>query len=129
MLIFGNPYIDSPRFIEVNSIDDIAKTTPKDIVVISNFKEPYRVAKHCFENSIAYAIEADSIKDALIATNLGATYIIANLELAKTLQNIANEYLLDSKILTPIKDDNSLEEVALNSIDGVIYQNFIQRIN
>ncbi len=128
MLIFGNPYINSPKFIEINSINQIDSTTPKDILLVE-FKEPFSLAKHCFKNNLEYAIEANSIKDALIASNLGCNYIIANLELAKTLQNIANEYLWDSKILVKIKDDSALEEVALNYIDGVIYQNHIERIN
>jgi hypothetical protein len=129
MLIFGNTYIDSINFIEVSAISDIKTTTPKDIVVITKFQEPYSIAKHCMQNSIEFAIEAQSIKDALFAINFNATYIIANLELAKTLQKIATEYLWDTKVLVKIQDDNSLEEVALNSIDGVIYKNHIQRIN
>ena len=128
MLIFGNPYINSPNFIEINSISQIDSTTSKDILLVE-FKAPFSLAKHCFENNLEYAIEANSIKDALIAVNLGCSYIIANLELAKTLQNIANEYLWDSKILVKIKDDITLEKVALNYIDGVIYQNHIERIN
>jgi len=128
MLIFGNPYIDSPKFIKINTISQIDSTNPKDILLIE-FKEPFSLAKYCFENSLEYAIEANSIKDALLSINLGCSFIIANLELAKTLQKIANEYLWDSKILVKIKDDSALEKVALNYIDGVIYQNHIERIN
>jgi hypothetical protein len=128
MLIFGNPYIESPKFIEINTISQIDSTNPKDILLIE-FKEPFSLAKYCFENNLEYAIEANSIKDALLAINLGCSFIIANLELAKTLQKIANEYLWDSKILVKIKDDSTLEKVALNYIDGVIYQNHIERIN
>ena len=128
MLIFGNPYIEATRFIEINSISQIDATTPKDILLVE-FKEPFTLAKYCLKNALPYAIEASSIKDALIATNLGVGYLITNLELAKTLQKIANEYLWDSKILVKIKDDSTLEKVALNYIDGVIYQNHIERIN
>lgn len=129
MLIFGNKYIDSPLFIEVSSSEEIAKTSPKDIIVLSEFKEPYTLAKYCYENSITYAIKVESIKDSLFGVNFEASYLIASLDLAKIIQKIANEYLWDAKVLAKIKDDNSLEEVALESIDGVIYQNHIKRIN
>ncbi len=121
MLIFNHKYIDSPKFIEIKNIDEINKTTPKDILLLSQLKEPFKVAKHCRDNSLIYATKVNSIKESIFANSLNSTYIIANLELAKVLQNIANEYLWDAKILTPIKDDTELEKIALLSIDGVIY--------
>ena len=126
MLIFGNSHIDSPKFISISSIKDIEKTTPKDVLLIKDFKAPYSLAKHCAKNNLPYAIVAITIKDALFANALNATYIIATLTLAKELQKIADNYLWDSKVLAIISSDNELENIAKASIDGAIYQNYIK---
>ena len=120
MLIFKSKYIPSPDFVEVNSIEDIKKTKPSDILVLKEFKAPFDLAKYCKENKVAYAIEANSILDALYASALEASYAIAEINLAKQLQKIADNYLWDMKILAKIANEEELEEIALNGIDGAI---------
>jgi len=126
MLIFGHKFIESAKFIQIVSKDDIKKTTPNDIVVLNGITEPFELAKYCQENSISYAIKVSSIKDAIFSNALGASYAICNFELAKELQKIATEYLWDMKILAVINSDKMLEKVALSSIDGIIYENFLK---
>ncbi len=121
MLIFNHKDIESESFVEVKNLEDINKCSSQNIALLSQFNEPYELAKYCKEQDITYAIRAKSIKDALFANALNANYIIADLNLAKNLQKIATEYLFDSKILAIISNDLELEEAALNSIDGVIY--------
>ena len=122
MIIFGHKYIESPKFIRISTIEEISKTSPKDIILLEKLKEPFDIAKHCYENSLAWAINANSISEAIYANSLNASYIIADFNLAKELQDIANEYLWDAKILTPIKSDDELVEVAKAGIDGVIFE-------
>ena len=66
-----------------------------------------------------------NITELIYASNLNASYIIVEKDLAHSAQNIANEYLFDAKILVSIQDENEIEEFALNSIDGVIFSNAI----
>jgi len=117
MLIFGSQYINSPKLVKVSSVEDIDKTTPNDILLIE-FKAPFELAKYCKENNLAYAIEANSVLDAIYASNLEASFAIANIELAQTLQKLADNYLWDMKILAKIQNEEEIEKVALLGIDG-----------
>ena len=126
MLIFGNEYIESPQFIAISTIEEIAATTPNDILYLQEFKAPYSLAKHCASNNLPYAINVNSIQEALFANALNASYIIAKIALAKQLQSIADNYLWDSKVLAIISNDDELETIAKASIDGAIYQNHIK---
>jgi len=119
MLIFGSKYINSPKFVKVSSVEEISKTTPNDILLI-DFKPPFELAKYCKKNNLAYAIEAKSTLEAIYASNLNAAFAIANIELAQTLQKLADNYLWDMKILAKINSEEEIENVALLGIDGAI---------
>jgi fructose-bisphosphate aldolase class 1 len=125
VLIFEDSYIEEAKFVKVSNIEDINKTSPKDILLLQEFKEPYQLAKYCQQNSLSYAIEASSILDAIYASNLGASYVVASLDLAKSLQELANEYLWDMKVLATVDTKEELIGVAKAFIDGAI---FIKRI-
>ncbi len=126
MIIFGSSFIKSPKFITISSENEINSTTPNDILLLKEFNKPYKLANFCSKNSLCYAVIVSSITDALFANALDCSYIIADINLAKILQNIATDYLFEAKILAIITSDNQLEEIALNSIDGVIYKNYLK---
>jgi len=117
MIIFGSQYINSPKLVKVSSVEEINKTTPNDILLI-DFKAPFELAQYCKENNLAYAIEANSVLDAIYASNLEASFVIADIELAQTLQKLADNYLWDTKILAKIQSEEEIEKVALLGIDG-----------
>jgi len=119
MIIIGDnsiPYSDT--FTTIKSIDEI-KTTPPNSVVLFEFD--IDILKYTYENNISSAVLVTNIKQTIYAHNLNTTYIIVEKNLAKTIQNIAETYMFDSKILTQIKHDDEIEEIALLGIDGVIY--------
>ena len=120
MLIFGVKDIESPNFFSVGSVEDIKKSSPKDIVLLNSFSSPYTVAKYCQANDIVYAVAVNCVKDAIFASGLGVSYIICNFKLAKELQKIADNYLWDCKILAKISGENEIEGVALSGVDGAI---------
>ena len=61
----------------------------------------------------------------MFSNSLRANYIIAQKDLSKELQKIAENYMYDSKILAIIDSNNEFEEIAKNEIDGIIYKNLI----
>ncbi len=120
MLIFGAKDLPTPNFFSVESVEDIKKSSPKDIVLLESFDSPYELAKYCQANDIAYAVEVGSIKEAVFASNLGATFILCSFELAKEIQKVADNYLWDTKVLAKISNEDEIESVALAGVDGAI---------
>jgi len=125
MIIIGHPDIPFDPLYYVESIEEIAKTPPNSTLWLGAFDTAKKIAKHCYENHIAYGVMAESVNDALFANALHAKYIVADIESAEILQKIAENYLFDAKILVPVSDENEMEIVAINGIDGVIFQDAI----
>ena len=79
-------------------------------------------------------ISSKSIKNGLIKNEIQAVIANANcinflacesLELAKSLQELANDYLFDSKIALLISNDDELLKAITARIDAVIYKNIL----
>ena len=125
MIIIGHRFIPSENFYHVTNIDAIKKTPPSSCVYLDFSEENLETIKHANNNDICLALGVKDITELLYASNLGASYILVHSEFAPLAQNLANEYLLDAKILALIEDENEIEELALASIDGVILKNAI----
>jgi hypothetical protein len=121
MLVYGHAWIDSPKFVKVFSLDDIAKTTPEDILLLEPLNVSIDLAKHSKENSLPFAITVNTLKEAILANAIGATFILCQYEQAIDIQKIANEYMFESRILVLINTEREIETMAHFGIDGVIF--------
>ena len=121
MLIFGHKWIESSKFYKIYTIEDIKDTPPNSTLLLSDLEESIDIAKYCKKNSLPFAIEVKSIRDAIFSNLLNAKYIIAQKELAKSIMPIAQNYLFDSLVLTNISSEDEIEEMAKSGVDGVIY--------
>lgn len=115
MILIGiDRTVDSEKSVFfANTIADIENSPSGSLVVMKfdkNFLEFFATA------SIPLAIEVANIRDFVLASQTNAKYAIADLELAKSLQSVADHYLLDIKVLAISSD---IEVVALAGIDGV----------
>jgi hypothetical protein len=75
------------------------------------------------------AIYAQNVTQLLYASSFNASFIVVEKELAKTAQNVAENYLFDAKILVLIEKEDEIEELALLGVDGVVFSNTIIKIN
>lgn len=107
---------EKSNFYKIKNIEDI-KNTPSNSTVLFDFDE--NIMDFCQKNSINYAVEATSILESILANNFDASFIIVDKKMAKEVQDIANEYLFDSKILVKIVFDWQIEDFAKLGIDGV----------
>ena len=121
MLIFGHKFIESPKFYKIDTITDIKETPSNSVVLLSNLENSIDIAKYCKKNSIPFAIEVSSIKDAIFSNLLNAKYIVSSKELAKSIMPIAQNYLFDSLVLAKIISEDEIEEMAKSSVDGVTF--------
>ncbi|MCK4975280.1 MAG: hypothetical protein KAR81_08500 [Sulfurimonas sp.] len=129
MLFFGHRFIESENFYHIQSIDAIQNTPPSSIILVDFDEENLDIINHIRANSIPLAIQVQDITQIVYASSFDAKYIILSKELAKTAQNLADNYLFDAKILVHIENENEIEELALLGVDGVIFSNAIIKIN
>lgn len=119
MQVFGHEWIESETFYPINSIEQVSQTPPNSLVQLTSLSESLELAKHCQSHGIRYALKIKSVEEAIFANLLGASYILAEKALTKTLMPIAQHYLFDTRILAFIKK-HEIEEMAKSGVDGVI---------
>ena len=129
MLLFGHRFIDSPRFYHVDDIDAIAHTPSNSTLFLEFSESNLDIVSHCRENGLAFAMEVASLREVIYAENLGAMAIIVEQELAKSAQSAAEKYLFDAKILCRIDDEDQIEEVTSDGIDGAIFAEAIIKVS
>ena len=129
MLIFGHSFIPSKSLYHVTDIDGVINTPPSSILYLEFSEDNLDIIEHLNANQIEFALDVKNIEELIYASSLGAKYIVLAREMAKTAQNIAENYLFDAKILVHISDNAEIEELALLGIDGVIFSNAIIKIN
>ena len=127
MLVFGHPWIDSPRFIKIFSIKEIEKTKPNDILLLEPLNVSIDIAKYCKENNLHFAVTINTIRDAVYVNSLGADYMLCQHEQAIIVQKIADDYLFDTKVLVVIEDEKSIDTLISFGIDGVIFSDAIKQ--
>lgn len=120
MIIIGHDLIDFKPFYAVKNSDEAAKIPPNSTVIFK-FEGNERIIKFCQKNSINFAVETDSSKEALLTNAAGASYIVSSVSTAaQNIQDLAEHYLFDAKILFKINHENEITDVAAKGIDGVL---------
>ena len=122
MIIIGDSYIPYENISIIGSIEDIKSTKPNTTVVFDFNKD---MMSYCAKNDINYAVKINTITQSIYANNMNARYILPNSKLLEIVQKIAENYMFDSKILATIQSEESIEKIALKSIDGVIFKRLI----
>ena len=129
MLLFGHKFIPSESLYHITDIDGVINTPPSSTVYLEFSEDNLDIIEHLNVNQIEFALDVKNITELIYASALGAKYILLSREIAKTAQDIAENYLFDAKILAHIIDNEEIEELALLGIDGVIFSNAIIKIN
>jgi len=126
MILIGDTLVPYEPFFCVYDINAIASTKANSTLLFS-YNE--KLMKYCSENRLLYAVKVISLKEAIYANALNARYIICEKKEAKEVQKVAQNYLFDSKILAIITNNDELENIAKDEIDGVIYQHLLNEIS
>ncbi|AII15354.1 hypothetical protein CIG2463D_1728 [Campylobacter iguaniorum] len=98
------------------------------MTVIGSEFVPFRNAKitkfslQAMQNQSEFVL-VNSKKEAVLANANEIKFIVCNnLNLARQIQSLANDYIFDSKIALIIANDDELEDAIEARIDAVIYQ-------
>ena len=119
MIILEPPFCEE-KFQKVTTLEEIKTTKPNSTLIFDYCDSSIEVYNFCKINDIPYGVKINTIKELIFISNLNAKYAFAdNIENAKFFQKIANEYLLDTKIILFIDSLDDIEQIALLGIDGV----------
>jgi len=119
MIILNDKRFSEEKFFEVNNKNDIENSPNNSTIIFKYNEDNISLYKFCQNNNIEYVVEITSIKEFIFIHNLGAKYAFCDdIELAKNLQKIADNYLTETKVIikAPIK---KIEKIALLEIDGI----------
>ena len=122
MIILGDHLVPCEETFYITSIDEISKTKPNSTVL---FDYDENILKYCSENSLSFGVLVNTIKESIYSNSLQAKYIICTKPLDRTIQDIAENYMFDSKVLSIVESNDDIETVALDKIDGAIYINLL----
>lgn len=122
MILIGDKNIPYESICTITSIEEIAKSKPNSIVC---FHFNLEILHYTAKNSINSAVIIKDITECIYASILGVRYIIVTEDLAVSVQDLADHYMFDSRILVIIEDSNQIEEFAKKHIDGVIYKELL----
>jgi len=129
MLLFGHPYVPSQPFYHIDSIEAIAHTPANSVVTLFFAPENLDIIDYLTQNSVRFALHIETITDAVIAENLGASYLIVLPKHADVIQKVAEHYLFDAKVLGYIEETKDLEDLIEIRLDGAIFSDSIIKVN
>ncbi len=128
MILIGHNLIASASFYHIDSIGAIANTPPNSIVSLIFSYTNIDIINHLAQNNITFALFVENPTEAVIAHNLGASYMIVAMKNAKEIQSIAEHYLFDAKVLALISEEKQLRDAIELRVDGAIYSEAIIKI-
>lgn len=128
MLLFGHPYITSQPFYHIESVEALRHTPSNSVVTLFFTPENLDIIEHLRQNSIRYALHIETITDAVIGENLGASYLIVLPKHGDAIQKVAEHYLFDAKVLGYIDTMEDLEDLIDMRLDGAVFADAIIKI-
>lgn len=123
MLIFGHSAIAHQKFVRIHSIEQITKSSNDEVVWFIHNGD-FSPLKHCASNEIPFGVLVESVSDFMLCASFMPSYLIVR-HSAQTFTQIAQNYLLDSKVLYVIKSEEEIESLAKLGIDGVIFADIL----
>ena len=121
MKIIGHPWIESERFVTVDSMEKITGSPAGSVLLFDDLSVSIELLHYCQREGLPFALRAGESKTALFAHALNARYVIAEKVIVQAIQELAQNYLFDTQILVEIQNENEIEKYARMGIDGVIF--------
>jgi len=119
MMILNDNRFSNEKFFQATTLEDISNSPNNSTIIFKYNENEINLYQFCSQNNIPYGVEINSIKEFIFILNLRAKYAFCNsIELASTLQKIADNYLSDTKIILKTSL-NLIEKAVLYEIDGI----------
>lgn len=122
MLLIGHPLLQNEKFYYITVLEQIKQSKP-NATLFFDFDVP--LSNYAQAQQLTFALHVKNIKELVLANALGASFFIVDKSLAINAQKVADDYLFDGKVMLLGIDENDIEFVALNAIDGIIFKDGI----
>ena len=126
MLVVGHEFITSPKFVKISNKEDIQTTQPNEILYFNYTDAMVDIINFMKKNSLTFATKVDSIRDSIIVLSFNPKYILAEQEMALSIQKYVDNYMFDTKVLQIISNEDEMVQAAKNEIDGVIFNRILE---
>ncbi|WP_240329046.1 hypothetical protein [Helicobacter suis] len=125
MLVFGHPKIPCPQFIQVEQVEQIAKISAKHCIYFkASSLYAFDLANHCTKQQVKYAVGIENLKEFVWMVNFKPAYLVVYKK-PENYQSLADDYLLDARILWVIDHEEQVLEALKMKIDGVIFSQIL----
>lgn len=128
MILFGHPYIPSEQFYHIESVEAIRHTPANSVITLFFTPDNLDIIEYLRQNRIRYALHIETSQDAVIAENLGASYLIVSPQNATAIQSIAEHYLFNAKVLGYVGTPEHLDQLIELRLDGAIFPEAIVKV-
>lgn len=132
MIIIGlHDLIYPTRFIYTKDLESLrtlqASSSPFEQIAWFDFHDDseFALCSYAKVNGIDFAIRVHDVVEFLSGAYFLPRYLLVDSS-PKVYQTLADEYLLDSKVLCVIGGSSQIEECALQGIDGVVFAHLLQ---
>ena len=125
MIILGSTHISHESIAIISCIDDISNTKANQLLA---FKYDINILEYCAKNALSSIVVIKDIKEAVFCNSLNSSYIVCKADISKDIQDIAENYMFDPKVLEIINNDEQINKIAPKGIDGVIYDKLLKGI-
>jgi hypothetical protein len=128
MLLFGHPYVPSEQFYHIESVEAIRHTPANSVVTLFFAPDNLDVIDHLRRNRIRFGLHIETVEEAVIAENLGASYLIVAPENGIEIQRVAEHYLFNAKVLGYVDTTEHLERLIELRLDGAVFPEAIVKV-
>ena len=121
IIVGGNEFVSTGEKIVVGCDAEGSGLTPINLVYEVFDKNAMAKYKSLIQKGVSLALHAADLKELVYVCNLGAKYVVAYKEDAHSMQKASDNYMFDTKVLVLIDEEEDMEWVVANEIDGVIF--------
>ena len=121
IIVGGDEFVSTGETLFLPNNGSLDGVTPNSVVYEIFDKKKLKDYKEMTERGVSLALHVSDLRELVYICNLGVKYAVANKEDALGMQKAMDGYLYDTKLLVLIDEEEEIEWVAANEIDGVLF--------
>ena len=122
MILLGHPFIVCEPFLKIVCKEDIENTPSLGVVCFDYHDRDVSLCHYAASNEASFALFVRDEREVILASALGASFIVCEKGLVVQAQKFADDYLFDAKILLYSEKEEDIVYAAKHSVDGILFK-------